>query len=262
MLIKYILLVLLIHLVISSVTFAECSREDIQFYLDKGFSQDQITQLCSVSGGSNDSSTPDYTPYQQKVIIYKEGGGEEKGIKDGLTKEEREARGILKAGGSISNLVVTPETVSYTAKTCIVSASTPDVNQRYKDCVDVDFVVQRKDLVVSSSGKKLLFFGSQYALLEGKIKATPKRAWDSYPIDIRKALQRNFEWKENGEKTTFPIAGDYSVTRIVNAFRTLAATYRQADEKTQVAASEQESKSEKVSDKKKEKKKRWWNPFD
>ena len=255
---KYTLLIISVHFLLSTTLYADCNREDIEFYLDKGFTQDQITQLCAASNTS-DNSTPDYTPYQQKVIIYKQ-GGEAPGIKDGLTKEEREAINTIKAGGEISKLNVTPETISYQAQTCVTSANSPEFNQRFKDCIDVDFVVQRKNLIVSASGKKLLLFGNHYVLLEGEIDAKPKRSWDSYPIDIRRSLQRNFEWQEDGESTAFPVNSDYSVARIVNAFRILADTYAGDNEESQIA--EATEAEEKITKPKKEKKKRWWNPFD
>ncbi len=260
MLFKYTSFIAVFYFCLTQTLYADCTREDVQFYLDKGFTQDQITQLCSASAGGNSESVPDYTPYQQKVIIYKE-GGEAPGIKDGLTKEEREAVSTIKAGGEITRLKVTPETISYEARTCVTSANSPEFDQRFKDCVDVDFTVQRKNLVVSSSGKKLLLFGNHYVLLEGDIDAKPKRSWDSYPITVRRSLQRNFEWKENGEKTAFPVNTDYSVARIVNAFRTLADTYAGDSEENQIAeATSVESVDEEVTEPKK--KKRWWNPFD
>ena len=258
---KYAPLITAIYLLLSSSLHADCAREDVQFYLDKGFTQEQVTQLCAATNSGGEAA-PDYTPYQQQVIIYKEGGGEAPGIKDGLTKEEREAANIIKAGGDIANLKVTPEILSYTAKTCVVSANTPSVDQRYKDCLQVDFVVQRKDLIVSASGKKFLVFGNNYVLLEGAIDVKPKRSWDEYPIEIRRSLQRNFEWKEDGNKTAFPIALDYSVTRMVNAFRTLADTYGQADKEDQVAEASSEEIAEVVRKPKEEKEKSWWNPFD
>lgn len=257
---KYISLFAASYLLLSSSLHADCSREDIQFYLDKGFTQEQVTQLCTSTGGGTE--TPDYTPYQQQVIIYKDGGGEAPGLKDGLTKEEREAVNIIKAGGNVTKLKITPETISYSAKTCVISANSPDVNQRYKDCIEVDFVVQRENLVVSSSGKKLLLFGSPYVLLEGNIDAKPKRPWDSYPITVRRELQRNFEWKENGNKTPFPVSSDYSTSRLVNAFRTLAETYGQTDDESQVAEANDVEIKKVVREPKAEKKKRWWNPFD
>ena len=256
---RSISLVTIFYLLLSSSLHADCSREDIQFYLGKGFTQEQITQLCSAAG--NGEAVPDYKPYQQQVIIYRD-GGEEPEIKDGLTKEEREAVSTLKTGGEISALRVTPETVSYSAKSCITSVNSPSAEDRYRDCIEVDFVVQRKDLLVKASGKRLLFFGNHYVLLEGVIDAKPKRSFDDYPIEIRRSLKRNFEWKENGKKTSFPVSGDYSVTRIVNAFRTLADTYGQTEGQSQVTVADNEQVKEVVSEPKKEKEKRWWNPFD
>ncbi len=249
-----------IYVFISSSVHADCKRDDIEFYLDKGFTQAQITELCSATKSTGDT-TPDYTPYQQKVIIYKQ-GGEDPGIKDGLTREEREAVSTIKAGGDVAKLKVTPETISYTAQTCVVSANTPDFEQRYKDCIEVDFVILRENLEVSASGKKLLLFGNPYILLEGTIDAKPKRPWEDYPISVRKALQRNFEWKENGKKTPFPVISDYSTARLVGAFRTLGETYGQADNENQVAEASSEEIKEVVREPKEEKKKRWWNPFD
>jgi len=252
-------LVTVFYLLASSSLHADCGREDIQFYLDKGFTQEQITQLCLAAGDGE--AVPDYTPYQQQIIIYRD-GGERPGIKDGLTKEEREAVSSLKAGGEIVALRVTPATISYTAKTCIRSVNSPSTEDRFKDCIDVDFVVQRKDLVVSASGKRLLFFGKHYVLLEGVIDAKPKRSFDTYPIELRRSLKRDFEWKENGKKTSFPVSSDYSVSRIVNAFRILADTYDQIEAQSQVAEADIEQIKEAVNEPKKEKKKRWWNPFD
>ena len=240
---------------------AVCSKEDIEFYLGKGFTQEQITQLCSATNTNNDVSAPDYTPYQQKVIIYKDGGGPE--IKDGLTREERAALTDLKNGGDVVALKLTPKEISYTAKICLRAGQSPNQHERYKDCANIDYVIQRKDLIVSSSGKRLLFFGSGVVKLEGSIQATPKRSFDSYPIEFRKAMERDFHWKENGSKTSFPVRGDFSVTRIVNAFRVLADAFVDDEESSQLAEVETTATEEDLpSEKSKEKKKRWWNPFD
>ncbi len=252
--------ILLFLLVLPFSAFSACSKEDISFYLDKGFTQEQITQLCSTSGGKPNESVPDYTPYQQKVIIYKDGGGPE--LKDGLTREEREAFKDLKLGGDVTGLKLTPETINYTAKICLRAGQSPNQHERFKDCTSIKYVIQRENLVVSSSGKKLLFFGTGVVKLEGNINATPKQSFDSYPIEFRKALERDFHWRENGSKTSFPVRGDFSITRIVNAFRVLADTYSGDGIENQVATIETSDEKEELVKSKKEKKKRWWNPFD
>ncbi|MEM7401895.1 MAG: hypothetical protein AAF304_08110 [Pseudomonadota bacterium] len=250
-----------ILLISISTLDAACNRDDIQFYLDKGFSQEQITQLCSASGTSEGAiSVPDYTPYQQKVIIYKDGGGPEK--KDGLTNEERTAFNDLKLGGDVTRLKLTPEHISYTAKVCLRAGQSPNQHERYKDCANIDYVIQRKDLIVTSSGKKLIFFGSAVVILEGTIQATPRRSFDSYPIEFRKALERDFNWKERGTKTSFPVRGDFSVTRTVNAFRALADSYTGSEGSSQLVEAETTATDEELPPEKPKKKKRWWNPFD
>ena len=59
--------------------------------------------------------------------------------------------------------------------------------------------------------------------------------------------------RKTADKTAFPIATDYSVTRMVNAFRTLADTYGQADKENQVAEASSEEIKEVVREAKRRK---------
>ncbi len=256
---------LILLFTISFFAHAQCEKEDIAFYLEKGFTQDQITQLCSASGEPSNESIPDYTPYQQKVIIYQEGAGPDID-KDGFNREEREAISSLKAGGDVTNLKVTSEAVSYTRKVCVFAANGPDYEDRYKACPETDFSIPRRDIKISHSGKKLLLLGTATVQVEGVIDRKLKQGFDLYPSEIRRELERQFNWQENGKITDFPVRGDYSVTRIVNAFRALNSTYKSGTNNSeQVAKVEQDKKdleSENTPGNKKEKKKKWWNPFD
>ena len=247
-----------------ALSFSACSKDDIEFYLDKGFTQEQITQLCSASGGGSNSTetVPDYTPYQQKVIIYQDGGGPEID-KDGFNKEERLAINDLKAGGDIIKLKVTESHINYVRKVCIISGNSPEYDQRYKTCPEVAFKISRDGLIAASSGKKLLVFGTAVVTLEGDIDRKLLGNWDDYPITVRKELKRNFNWKEDGHQTDFPVRGDYSVTKIVNAMRTLSTEDPDYFDEAAKYAEEKKDDIELVEENsKKEKKKRWWNPFD
>jgi len=260
---RLLILLITLYLLIPTLSYSACSKEDIQFYLEKGFTQEQITQLCATS--SSESAVPDYKPYQQKVIIYKDGG--EPGIdKDGFTKEERTAINDLKAGGDIIKLNVTSSHINYVRKVCIITGNSPEVDQRFRTCPEVAFRVAREGLVAASSGKKLLVFGTAVVALNGTIDRELRGNWDDYPVSVRKELKRSFNWKEDGSKTDFPVRGDYSVTKIVNALRTLSSVNSDYfDEAIQEAKNTTETKNEKadteVGDESK-KKKKWWNPFD
>jgi hypothetical protein len=249
----------------SSIAQAKCGKDDIEFYLEKGFTQEQITQLCSGGSGVTDGeSIPDYTPYQQKVIIYQEGTGPEID-KDGFTQEERKAISDLEAGGDVTNLKVTSEAITYTRKVCVFTTNGPDFEDRYKACPETDFSIPRGSIKVSNSGKKLLLLGTATVQIEGVIDRKVKQDFDIYPSDVRRDLERKFNWQENGRLTDFPVRGDYSVTRIVNAFRTLNSTYKGNGESNTEKIAENKPE-ESIADVKpegvKEKKKKWWNPFD
>lgn len=257
---KFALVTLFFLLFAPVLAFSKCSKEDIEFYLEKGFTQDQITQLCATSG---ESEIPDYQPYQQKVIVYTNEEGP--GKKDGFTKEERVAINDLKAGGDIIKLQVTPTHINYIRKVCIISGNSPEYDQRYKTCPEVSFKIARDGLIAASSGKKLLILGTAVVRLEGDIDRKLRGNWEDYPITVRKELKRNFNWKEDGHKTNFPVRGDYSVTRIVNAMRTLStedSDYFDEAAKESDDFEEEIKVAEEDSIDKKEKKKKWWNPFD
>ncbi len=240
--------------------FSACSKEDIQFYLEKGFTQEQITQLCASAPATE---VPDYQPYQQKVIIYS--SEEAPGKKDGFSKEERIAIKDLNAGGDIIKLNVTLTHINYIRKVCIASGNSPEFSQRFKTCPEVAFKVTRDGLIAASSGKKLLVFGTAVVFLEGNIDRKLRGNWEDYPLAVRKELERNFNWKENGHKTDFPVRGDYSVTKIVNAMRTLSTEnpdYFDEAAKSTDDYDEELTIANEDSQIEEKKKKKWWDPFD
>ena len=233
--------------------FAACSKEDIEFYLDKGFSQEQITQLCSAS----QASVPDYQPYQQKVIIYST--EEAPGVKGGFTREERKAIKTLDEGADVVNLEVDQNFIKYTSVICLADQQGKEHTQRFKDCPPVDFVMNRYDIEISASGKKYGFFGKQFLTVKGDIKRTMQGSFDDYPPQFRKQLERQYNWKANRPEIDFPIRGDYSVTKVYNALTDLTKI---SDDATTLAQSEKENDEQTVEINETEKKKRWWNPFD
>ncbi len=234
--------------------YAACSKEDIEFYLDKGFSQEQITQLCA----TGESSVPDYKPYQQQVIIYTE--EESPGVKGGFTREERIAIKDLQQGTDVLGMTVDQDKMQYTVRVCLAVQEGKEFSQRFKACPEVFYTVLRSGLKVINSGKQFGFFGQSAIVIKGVIKSEPKQNFDDYPPQFRKQLKRNFDWKTDGDTTKIPVRGDYSVTKLVNALNAIAteadpnATFAQNDSDDDVAIKDETDKPKK--------KKRWWNPFD
>jgi len=264
-------LFLLIVLVVPVESFSACTPETIQFYLDKGFNQEQITKLC----GQNETAQPAYKPYQKPIVIYQEGGA-----RAGISAEERRAVNEIKGAVDARSVDVTDKSIDYIRKLCLVGGNSKEVDQRVKKCIDVAYSVSREGLKVIESGKGNLVIGQvELKIISSNIKRKTVIAnpWDSFSPDIRFSLKRKYEATQTGNVTTLPVRKSASVGQVVNALKTISAA-------TDLENTEYESEVAKVLDEKyippteeeylasqptydevqeqEKKKKKWWNPFD
>ncbi len=249
--------ILLFSLLFQNV-YGACNKEDIQFYLDKGFSQEQITQLCAES--SSGSDTPDYQPYQQKVIIYST--EEAPGIKDGFTLEERKAIKALELGADVRNLTVDQDNIKFLSKICLMVQEGKEYDQRYRTCPEIDVVVNRVGLSASASGKKFGLFGNRVLQIQGDIKRTLTRGEDQFPAKFRQKLVQFFKHKTSKPMMNLPIRGDYSTTKLYDVITTLSKEGTPNATLAQNTEENTESDPTLTTEGEPKKKKRWWNPFD
>ena len=252
---------------------AGCDPDTVQFYLDKGFTQEQITKLCSTSAGT----APRYEPYQKPVVIYQEGG-----YQPGVSAEERKAIQELKGSIAGRSVDVTDDRISYIRSICVSAGNSGEVDLRGKECVDVAFSIARDGLKVLESGRGFLVFGKiELEIVSSDIKRKTVIAdpWSGYSPDLRYALKRKYEATQTGNKTTIPIRQSASTGQVVNALKTIAAGTEirksghdsevarvlddsyEAPTKEEYASAQPEPEVVEVTEEKK-KKKRWWNPFD
>ena len=241
-------------LCLPGIGFAACDKEDVKFYLDKGFTQEQITQLCA---GSK-AEAPDYTPYQQQVIIYQQ-GEDMPGVRGGFTREQRKAIHELQIGTDVIDLTVDQDSIRYTVRICIAVQEGKEYDQRFKTCPEVFYKVLRAGMKAVSSGKQFGVFGQSSIKIEGVIDAQPKQDFDAYPRKFKQQLERHFDWKTRGSKTSIPVRLGHSVDRLIDALQVLA---KPADPNFKLAQQESDEESEAVEKETEKKKKRWWNPFD
>ena len=241
-------------LCLPGIGFSACDKEDVKFYLDKGFTQEQITQLCAASK----AEAPDYTPYQQKVIIYQQGEGA-RSVKDGFTYEERMAIKELQVGADVVGMTVDQDSLQYTVKVCLAVQEGKEYSQRFKACPEVYYKVLRAGLTAVASGKQYGIFGQSSITIQGVIERKPKQSFDDYPAQFKKQLKRHFDWKTRGNTTRIPVRGNYSVAKLVESLEILA---RAPDPNLQVAGPGTDGENLELETDAGKKKKRWWNPFD
>ncbi|MDW3096003.1 MAG: hypothetical protein R8G33_10050 [Gammaproteobacteria bacterium] len=260
-----------IFLILPATSFAACTQEAIQFYLDKGFNQEQITKLCSSSG----DSTPSYQPYQKPVVIVQEG------YATGVNAEERKAISALRGGIDGRSVDITTNGINYIRKVCIKWKLEPTVENWLDKCIDVAFSVSRDDLKVNASRAKLLMLGQQQLEVSSnsiKRKFVTADPWADVDVDKRILLERKFETFEVGNTTIIPLRNTADPSQMVNAIRTLADVTKaqsSGESSSEVARvlddnyvppTEEEylasQPTYKEVQEEKKKKKKWWNPFD
>ncbi len=258
-------------LLITSDLWADCSPETIEFYLDKGFNQEQITKLCAESS----NSAPTYQPYQKPIVIVQEGYG------SGNSAEERRAESDLRGSIDGRSVDVSDSHIKFIRKVCVRAGNSPERDQRVDKCVDVAFSISRDNLNVSESGASMLLFGQQNIEVtssEIQRKYVTADPWAEFGPDLKFLLQRKYESQEKGNKTNLPLRKSASPPQVVNAIRTLSYSYEKrvtGTEQSEVAkvldeayvppTEEEYIASQPTYDDIKEaekKKKKWWNPFD
>ena len=257
----------------SSLLWAGCTQDTITFYLEKGFTQEQITKLCAEA--TEAESKPSYQPYQKPIVIYQEGGA------PGNTVEERRAASELKGSIDGRSVDVTDTHINFIRKVCVRAGNSPEKDQRVDKCIDSAYSIARSGMRVTESGSSVLFFGQQtLSVTSSSIKRKHVTAdpWSEFTPDIRFLLKRKYESQEKGNSTTIPLRKSASPAQVVNAIRTLSSNtelkkdgindsevakvlddnYVPPTEEEYIAS---QPTLEEIKEEKK-KKKKWWNPFD
>jgi hypothetical protein len=254
-----------------SQLWAGCAPETINFYLEKGFTQEQITKLCA----STTETTPTYQPYQKPIIIYQEAGS------NGNSVEVKRAAGELKGSIEGRSVDVTDTHVNFIRKVCVRAGNSPEKDQRVDKCIDTAYSIARDGMRVTESGADFLLFGQQSIQVSSSnvirkyVTADP---WAEFTPDIRFLLERKYLSQEKGNVTDIPLRKSASPAQVVNAIRTLSAATDQKksgstdSEVTKVLddsyvplTEEEYLKAQPTLEEIKEqenKDKKWWNPFD
>ncbi len=150
-------LITLSSLMVSSNLMANsCNKDDINYYLQKGFSHDQVVMLCSASGNQTSvSSAPSvstlpatsYTAPAAPAPNYQ-------------NRQFNSDQVFLSTALDARNVIITPQTLSYDAKECAVHTNTPNNSD-----LDDETCVQ-SHIIISTAGLKVLKASSGLFLIK------------------------------------------------------------------------------------------------
>lgn len=248
-------------LALASSSFGACDPQDEAFFLDRGYTQEQVAKLCAYT----DPGIPEYTPYQPpapviaRPVLRTPAGGPERGRGaarvtemaamdlSAFTDAEKSAVQTLVAGADVIALAVDAESIQYTKQACLEVREDPDFPAQLALCPEVDYRILREGLAVGKYGREFGMFGKATVTLEGAIQRFPRQNFADYPRKYQQKLKPHFNWQTQSRSTRIAVRGGHTATQLAGAIRTLARAVR-----TDTARAE----------KTREKKKRWWNPFD
>ena len=168
-------------------SYAQCARDDIDYYLNKGFTPEQITKICTTPPLKSDKPASDITNNFSRQSAH--------------DKNESFLKEVIRG----RNVILSKDALQYTLKICIEYGDEDLYGFAPTACPNVRFVIARKGLEVISSRKKYLLFGAD----EIKIKGTIKR-------EILDGLEKNTDNErelinqllESGDNTIIPVRDD------------------------------------------------------
>ena len=234
--------------------FAQCSIEEVEFFLEKGFSQEQITTLCSAASARNCPPCPKEKKLTQQEIaglcsIFETAtldcstcpqssvtGNEEGTLKkqdnrtqgkaaardqDSRTQKEYDAIQALKIGGDVLNFDATPTELIFVKSVCVFSGDAIQRGRRKEFCHGVKYTVSRQNLQ-ARPGKTVPLIGTPNALITSEVTLELSGSINDYPYEVREQLEAYVNKKKTENKAEFPARSGVSVDHLIQAFRTLS----------------------------------------
>ncbi len=198
---------------------AECSRNDVAYFLKKGFSREQVVAICEVAkpkqfGESTEQNEGDYEAYNRELEARLR-------IERRLQKEEDDIL-LLKTAIAGEDIRITPEWLDFKSPFCIASGNNPDIEARVKVCPQVLYRIYFKGLRVKEYERKYLVFGAREIEVEGTVKRKLLDDFKEYPDGLRAQLLRAYQANIRKDGTFIPIRKDYPINRVQEVLRSYA----------------------------------------
>ena len=192
---------------LSHNAYAACSRDDVDYYLSKGFSTDQITTLC---GSASTNQKPSQTTAADKASASSDKTTEQPTSTNATELFLREA---IKG----RNVVLTNNTLAYTLKVCIEYGEEDLYGFAPKACPSVRFQLALKDLEVKEP-VKILFFSPEEIEVKGEITRNIIDGLEKHKAADQALILNKLE---SGNKTIIPVRDDISIEQVFQALEQL-----------------------------------------
>ena len=193
---------------------AACSRSDVDYYLDKGFTREQISALCGEGESPSRRDRDRYGAYDDPV---------ERQARE-VEKRRRKDEEIffIKSAIAAQDIELTPRKLEYTRKFCLAVGDTPEVEGRTRVCPDVRYRIYFKNLEVGGYERKYYFLGRREIEITGRVQRKLMHDFREYPSDIRQKLLAAYKHATRKGATFIPVRKDVPIYRVTEILREYA----------------------------------------
>jgi len=195
---------------------AACSRSDVEFYLDKGFSHEQITAICSETEAQT-VSEPEVKSGEAEI---RQSETEKSETRSETAPETARNDASFLAGAIDGNDVeVGMESLKYTTRDCFKYGEEDNNGFRKKACPEVRFSIDFEGMKIKRSGRKEFLYGPRVIVVKGRIERQILSGVEHLGKYDRKEVHRVLE--RSGE-VAIPIRKDILLREAVDALRNTA----------------------------------------
>ena len=197
-----------------SASASACSRADVNYYLEKGFTREQVAAICSEGPAPDARREQDYEAYDD--------AREQETRADVRRRERGETVAFLQSAVSAWDVEVTPRHLTYTRKLCLGAGSNPEVTARLKVCPEVRYRVYFAGLKVRDYQREFVVLGTREIEVEGQVKRKLLHDFAEYSSETRRQLLGSYRARTRKDGTVIPIRKDYPMQRVYQILRTYA----------------------------------------
>ena len=195
---------------------AACSRSDVEFYLDKGFSHEQITAICS-GAEAQTVMEPEVKAGETEI---RQSETEISETRPETASETARNDASFLAGAIDGNDVeVGMESLKYTTRDCFEYGEEDNNGFRKKACPEVRFSIDFEGMKIKRSGRKEFLYGPMVIVVKGRIERQILSGVEHLGKYDRKEVHRVLE--RSGE-VAIPIRKGIPLREAVHALRNTA----------------------------------------
>ena len=216
------------YLFCNASSYAACSKEDVSYYLDRGFNAEQVTALC----GGKDESDKKEGRYESFSDEYADEKDEE------YVRRMRIQRQVFfKSSLGAQNVELRKDKLLYDMYECARDGlAKPGSDFNKKGCATVRVTIKLSEVEVSEKEyKEKVFFGAKSILIKGNVSSKILRGGmeglDPYDAEVLKNKIRARLGK-NKKEVLVPIKQGLNFSYALDTFKEIVAFHKQiANEK-------------------------------